>query len=171
MVQGDAYTNDISQGGLGFSTEYHIGIKGKINLPLLPITPIAFVDYYRLSGEEAVPQGTIEISQSIVSAGAGVEYSLAPGPINPYVTVTVASNSFSKLDVTTPAGYTGAVPSGDGVTRVGAGIGLGLDISIIPSLDVDATVSYNWLNLIGKESGEETVRVINLDVAVALVSM
>ena len=46
----DALTKEVSEGGLGYSTEWNAGLIGKVDLPMLPITPRAFIMYHSLSG-------------------------------------------------------------------------------------------------------------------------
>jgi len=63
-VQGpDGFTNDISQNGLGFSSEYNFGAIAKIDIPLVPFTPRGIFLYHNLSSNEDMT----EFSQSISS--------------------------------------------------------------------------------------------------------
>jgi hypothetical protein len=87
----EGFTNDISKNGLGFSTEYQVGLKGKFGLPLLPFKIIAEANYMLLNGEESFNMSfegenvkiKAETEASMFSFGVGAEYSLIPGPISP----------------------------------------------------------------------------------------
>ncbi len=46
----DALTKEVSEGGLGYSTEWNVGLIGKVDLSMLPITPRVFIMYHLLSG-------------------------------------------------------------------------------------------------------------------------
>ncbi|MGB5529197.1 MAG: hypothetical protein WBQ32_04435, partial [Ignavibacteriaceae bacterium] len=46
----DSLTNKVAEGGLGYSTEWNLGLVGKVDLPLIPITPRAFITYHMITG-------------------------------------------------------------------------------------------------------------------------
>jgi hypothetical protein len=151
MVESPSYYTD----GLGFSTEYHIGIKGKLELPVFPITPIGFVEYHFLNGSMDTPLGSVDTKQNILSIGVGGEFSFVPGPISPYLGVDLMFNNFGDLEA---AGVT----TSSGVSRMGIGVGAGAMLSLI-IIDVDVSLKYQMMNLIGKDSGEETIGILNLN--------
>jgi opacity protein-like surface antigen len=141
----------------GFSTEYHIGIKGKLNFPLIPITPIGFVEYHFLSGSMTTLDGNVDTKLNILSVGVGGELSLMPGPLSPYLGLDIEFNNFGNFE-----------PSGAGigsVSRTGIGIGAGLMFKLLPVINVDLNLKYQMMNLLGKSDGEETVGIINLNAA------
>ena len=161
----ELYSNKVSDGGYGFSSEYNFGAIGKVDLPLVPITPRAFVLYHKLngSGENPLSVGTPdwEFSQSILSIGVGASYNFIPIPagVDPYVALDVMFNSFG--DFTVKSG--GVETKTSGKSRTGIGIGAGAEVTILPKVNVDISASYRMFNLIGKESGEKTLSAINLD--------
>lgn len=154
-VQTPSYYTD----SLGFSSEFHIGIKGKLNFPLVPITPIAFVEYHFLSGSQSTSAGSADTKQNILSIGIGGEYSLLPGPISPYLGVDFEFNSFGDREIT-------GSPTAPGVSRSGLGLGAGVMIELLPVISLDASLKYQMLNLFGKIDNEDTIGIINLNVAV-----
>ena len=168
----DQLTNDVSDNGLGFSTEYNFGVMAKLGLPLIPLTPRAFILYHQLSGEGQPPAlsvNSVEYSQSILTVGLGVQYQFIPVPagFDPYLALDLLYNNFGEF-ITTTSTNTGVSESQiPGFSRFGAGVGLGTAITIIPLIDLDVMLSYQWLNLTGKEEvngeSEETISVITLD--------
>ena len=154
-VQSPSYYTDVA----GFSSEYHIGIKGKLNFPLVPITPIAFVEYHFLRGSISTASGSADTKQNILSIGIGGEYSLIPGPISPYLGVDFEFNNLGDFEITDSNSVAG-------ISRSGLGLGAGVMIEILPVISLDASLKYQMLNLFGKIDNEETIGVINFNVAV-----
>ena len=164
----DALTKEVSDGGLGYSTEWNVGLIGKVDLPMLPITPRAFILYHSLSGSGSTPpelfkvtqaETDLEISQSIFEIGAGIQYNFIPTPLgfDPYLALDLSFNSFGKSKVND------AEVDGSDVSRFGGGIGLGTEVTIIPLINLDLYLSYKMFNLTGKEDGEETISAVTLD--------
>jgi len=174
------YTKNISLGGLGFSSEYHFNLKAKFSIPVLPITFVGEVNYNLLNGEESFVVPTYfngytynvdvnaETQASILTIGAGAQYSLIPGPISPYVSASLLYNSFSELTITATGTYQGVSETdetkvGETVSRMGAGIGAGVNISILPLFDIDVSARYNLMNLTGKEENEEAMNMAQIN--------
>ncbi len=153
----DSYKNDISNDGLGFSSEYNIGIIAKVGLPVIPITPRGFILYHTLKGNSEA----IENSQSITSVGLGIQYGFIPIPagFDPYLSLDATFNNFGDFEGTPPTDFMAINGS-----RVGLQLGLGTEVTIIPLINLDIFAGYNWFNLTGKEDGEETVSTFILDV-------
>jgi opacity protein-like surface antigen len=143
---------------MGFSTEYHVGIKGKLNFPLFPITPIGIIEYHFLRGTASTPAGSLDTKQNILTLGLGGELSLVPGPISPYVGLDLEYNNLGDLEV-------GGTKISSGVSRTGLGIGAGVMVNILPVVNVDVSLKYQMLNLFGKEGGEDTIGIVNLNAA------
>ena len=160
----DSWTNDVADGGLGFSSEYNYGIIAKVGLPVFPLTPRGFVLIHNLNGSGIPPAGTeeVETSQSITSVGLGLEYGFIPVPagFDPYLSLDATFNNFG--DLTVKSG--GAEEKFEGGSRVGLQVGLGTEVTIIPLINLDVFAGYNWFNLTGKEDGEETISAFVLDV-------
>jgi hypothetical protein len=154
----DVFKNESN--GYGFSTEWNLGAIGKIDLPIVPITPRAFILYHSFSGTGDYNLTTpAEFTQSILEVGVGAQYNFVPIPagIDPYIALDLSFNSFSKLK-----GNDIVVPNKE-VTRFGGGIGIGTEVTIIPLINLDFYLSYKMFNLTGKEDGEETVSAVTLD--------
>jgi opacity protein-like surface antigen len=155
IVQTPSYYTDVA----GFSSEYHIGLKGKLNLPVSPITPIGFVEYHFFRGSESTPTGNSDTKQNILSIGVGGEYSIIPGPLSPYLGVDIEFNNLG--DLTTSGSQTSS-----GVSRMGLGVGAGVMFKLLPVINLDLTLKYQMLNLFGKIGGEDTIGLINLNAAI-----
>jgi hypothetical protein len=156
-----------SNSGLSYNAGYHLSAKAKIDIPLFPIRPVAFIQYYILNGSYSFPTPVGNISgsttQKIFSAGVGAEYSLLPGPISPYVAVDFGYNNIGELKYES-AGLT--LPSNPSYSRTGLDIGAGVEISVPFLISFDVSAKYNMLNLFGKQSGEGSISVFNLNLTV-----
>ncbi len=175
-----AFTEKISNDGLGFGAEIMAGLKGKFSFPLLPVKIIADVNYTLLKGSEDINfdysgtpvKASVETETNFLSFGVGAEYSLLPGPISPYVNATVNFTTIGelkyryKITVNNTTMPTEEEKFGDKASRTGIGIGAGVMISILPIVDLDIAAKYNIVNLLGKESGEETISTMNLTATV-----
>jgi len=159
----DALTNEVSDGGLGYSTEWNGGLIGKVDLPIIPFTPRAFILYHSLSGSGPggpVPsEGDQENTQTIFEFGIGAQYNFIPAPLgfDPYIALDLSFNSFGKSKLND------VEIDGSDVSRFGGGIGVGTEISIIPIVNLDLYLSYKMFNLTGKEDGEKTISAVTLD--------
>lgn len=168
----DALTDDIENGGMGFSTHPHYGLKGKFSLPVIPLTITGQVLYASFSGEGeySIVPGTnpvnFETESSLLTFGVGAEYAFIPGPISPYLSFDVfyANSGETKLSSTTQGAN--FEQKFDGESRTGIGVGGGLDFGLLPMIDVDVSAKYNINNLIGKEEGEETFSTLNFSATV-----
>jgi outer membrane autotransporter protein len=165
----ESLTDEISTaedwGGAGFSTEWNAGLIGKVDLPLIPITPRGFIIYHSFAASKEFPEievnPKIETNQTILEIGLGAQYNFIPAPLgfDPYIALDISLNTFG--DYTT--NVNGEEFITDGFSRFGGGIGVGTEISIIPVVNLDLYLSYKMLNLTGKEDGEETVSAVTLD--------
>jgi outer membrane autotransporter protein len=160
----DSYTDDVSEGGNGFSSEFNYGVIAKLGLPIIPLTPRGFVLFHNLNGSGTPPTSTadVEISRTITTAGLGLQYGFIPIPagFDPYLSLDVTFNNFGDFTIKTG----GMEEKSEGGSRGGLQVGVGTEVTIIPLLNFDIFAGYNWLNLTGKEEGEETVTAFILDV-------
>ncbi|MHB8580690.1 MAG: outer membrane beta-barrel protein [Ignavibacteriaceae bacterium] len=157
------YTNSVGVDGLGFGSNFNFGLQVRIDVPLIPLTPIVFVNYHMLRGSGNVNNIAVSTSQNIWSAGVEAEYNILPLPfVKPYVSIEAAINSFGSLS----ADFSSFNLSQGGMTRYGSAIGIGTVVTILPIVDLDASLKYNLFNLIGKSSGESSINALTLDLAV-----
>jgi hypothetical protein len=163
MTAPAGYTNSVGINGLGFGSNFNFGVQARIDVPLLPLTPIVFVNYHMLRGSGNVDNFTVNTSQNIWSAGVEAELNILPLPlIKPYVSIEAAINSFGDLK----ADFSSFSLSQGGMTRYGGAIGVGAVVTVLPIVDLDASLKYNIFNLIGKSSGESSINALTLDLAV-----
>lgn len=172
VVGSEDFTNDITDEGLGYSTEYNFGVIAKISLPLVPITPRAFILYHNLSGKDdlVTPLGKgssiladeLSVSQSVLSLGLGVQYGFIPIPagIDPYLSFDLLYNNFGEIEAKSPSE---TLILDKSLSRFGLGLGVGAEVSIIPVLNIDLMVSYQMMNLVGKEDGESSLSTLTVD--------
>lgn len=169
-IQGpDNYTKSISDGGLGFGSEYRLGGKAKLGLPLVPFTFTGQVFYTIMNSEGDVPTTptssttvtSMETNLSLLSIGVGTEYTMVPGPLSPYLALDVSVNNFGELEYDY-SGQNLTDNTEDGFTRTGLAIGAGVEFTLLPTIDVDVSAKYAFNNLIGKESGEKDINSINI---------
>ncbi|NNG27359.1 MAG: outer membrane beta-barrel protein [Ignavibacteriaceae bacterium] len=173
VVGSEDFTNKITEDGLAYSTEWNMGVVAKLGLPIIPITPRAFILYHSFSGSDNIDdiqlaKGTsinsteISNSQSLLSVGLGVQYGFIPIPvgIDPYLAIDLMYNNFGELEVMTP---TQTIVLNESLSRFGLGLGVGAEVSIIPMLNLDVLVSYQMMNLVGKEDGESSLSILTLD--------
>jgi hypothetical protein len=70
--------------------------------------------------------------------------------------------SFGKLCYTaTNSAGTNEYLSGGG-TRYGVGLGVGAQISLLPTIDIDVSGRYNFNSLLGKSAAEENLNTIGI---------
>jgi hypothetical protein len=156
---------------VSFNTGYHVGAKIKLDIPMIPITPVAFVNYHFMSG--TVPYGfatnngvyvtgNADYKQKMLSYGVGAEYSFLPGLVRPYIAVDFGINSPGDATIDTPYGSITQSSS----TRTGIDIGAGAEVKIPFFFTLDGSIKYNMLNLFGKDSGEGNINAVVVNVSV-----
>ncbi len=157
----DSLTKSISDGGLGFTSNYHFTVMAKFDIPLIPFTPGVFIDYHYLKGSGSYTGiGNINTEQHIFSLGIEGQYTLLPLPlVKPYAEVDIAYNHFGDLQISDPA----AIYTQPGYNRYGAAIGVGAVITAIPSMNLDVSIKYSFMNLVGKDSGENSINATTLN--------
>lgn len=164
----EAYTKDISSGGAGFSSESHFGIISKFHFPISPITPVISFTYHALRGNSA---GT-ETSQNIFSIGTRLQFTLTAGMISPYISLDGNYNFFGKFKIDNPPpSYTpDTSPSSatalSSKNRFGGGVGLGTDLNIIRNIDIDLSVRYSIMNMLGANTSEENIDFVTFNAAI-----
>jgi opacity protein-like surface antigen len=140
-------TNYGQSGGIDYQVKARIGILG-LNL-------VGQMDYASLSnnGNSTPGQGSIDLSQKILSLKLGPEFKLSIPlfPVTPYIGANISFNHFSGN-----VSFQGvaSVPTGEydikNDSRVGYGISGGVIINIV-GLTLDVGAQYNILNAFGKK--------------------
>ena len=161
-IGGGLSTISNSTSGLSYNAGYNIAAKAKLDIPLFPLTPVVFIQYYILGGSYSFANLTGSTTQKIFSAGIGAEYSLIPGPISPYLALDLGFNNIGEV---TYQPSNANLPSSSSISRTGLDIGAGVDISIPFLITFDVSAKYNMLNLFGKQ-GEGSISVLNVDLMV-----
>jgi len=138
----------------GLKSGLNLQARGKIGFSSLNLT--GEIDYSSLSnsGNSEPGQGSIDISQKVFSIKIGPEFlfDLPALPLTPYIGFNLALNSFSGKST-----FQGVsrVPSAEytmnGATRFGIGITAGTEVALNPFLSLDFNISYNFMNIFGKE--------------------
>jgi hypothetical protein len=150
----------------GTSSEYYSGsryglnsgfnVHGKAKLGLAGWDLSGELGYSSLGGNgySEPGQGSVDMTTNILSLKIGPELRIAiPAfPATPYIGAHVAMNRFSGE--TTFQGVS-KVPSATysvrAATRLGAGLTLGAEVDLGPGMFLDLSVSYNLMNLSGRE--------------------
>ncbi len=170
----DIYTNDVSEGGFGFSSAPHFGVKGKFSLPLIPLRITGQVLYSQFTGEGDVAVGnssvvaSLENKLSVLIYGVGAEYSFVPGPISPYLAFDLFMTNYGDFEQTYTTASSNVNTTTEGESRTGIGLGAGLEFGLLPMIDIDLSAKYNINNLIGKNDGEDTFSTLNVSATVFL---
>src|ERR1035437_3014709 len=151
-----------SNSGLTYNAGYHLSAKAKVDIPLVPIRPVAFIQYYILNGSYSFAGFSGSTTQKIFSAGIGAEYSLLPGPISPYLAIDFGYNNIGEVKFE-PAILNQS--SSASFSRTGLDVGAGVELSIPFLVSFDVSAKYNMLNLFGKQ-GEGSISVFNLNLSV-----
>lgn len=153
----------------GTQTGYCIGIKGRFELSnnftfkggigwnKFPRSDIEIVD----SGADT-SIGRIKASTNVVPISVGFNYYVFKSFLGVYGTGELTYNYISNA-VETPMGID--MPTGPTDSRVGFGIGAGVDFDL-PIITLNVEAKYNFMNLIGKVSGEEDKRYVTLSLGV-----
>lgn len=152
-----------SGGELKLGTDYHYGLKAKVGLPLLPITIVGSWFYNSLKTDTEVAGFKYEYDASFSTLGIGAEMGFIPGPISPYLGLDILYTTLgeSTFKATGSPDFTMG-----GNNRFGLGIGAGIDLGIIPKLNIDVMAKYQMNNLFGKEDGEEKLNTFNATVLI-----
>jgi len=155
------YTDKVENTGYGFNDNFHFTILAKFNIPTSVVTPEAFLDYHILRGTGTYQDTAISTSLSILSLGAEGEYYFLPLPnLKPYVLADLSYNSFSQLQLN--IGSESFVQLSH--SNIGGALGLGTVLSVLPKIDFDLSVKYNIYNLTGRQSGDEIVRAVTINI-------
>ncbi|MGA8263449.1 MAG: hypothetical protein WB779_03315 [Ignavibacteriaceae bacterium] len=162
------YTNDISSGGAGFSSEANFGILSKFHFFISPITPIISFTVHTLRGNS---NGT-ETSQNVYSIGTSLQFTLTAAAVSPYVALDGSYNFFGKFNIDNPPAFYSPDKSPSSATtlasknRFGGGVGLGIDLNLISGIDIDLSVRYSIMNLLGADTSENNINFLTFNAAI-----
>ena len=131
-------------------------INGKAKIGVSALNLVGEIDYASISnsGNSEPGQGSVDISQKVLSLKVGPEFRLALPlmPVVPYVGANIAMNTFSgKTTFQGVAKVPSATYSVQDATRIGLGFAAGMEVAIGPLMSLDFNLSYNIMNLSGKE--------------------
>lgn len=152
----DINLNEVVDRTLELDGDVHYGAKLKIGFPVLPLTITGGFLYTKLSGSiPAFDNSSVEQTIYVISVGG--EYAFIPGPIQPYGALDLMFTSLGELKMPQST-------DDSSTSRVGLGIGAGIDIKILPKIDVDLSLKYCFNNMFGKEDGEDSFNTTNVTV-------
>jgi len=139
----------------GLSVGYNVHAKGRLGFGGLRIVGEVGFTQLTNSGAGISPnQGRVELTENIVSVKVGPEYlfNLPFAPVKPYVGAHIAAHFFQGE---TKFQGLSRVPTGtinvETATRLGAGAGVGVVMSMGPLLSLDIGAQYDLMNLLLKE--------------------
>lgn len=155
----------ISEEGLGVSDAVSIGALGKYEFQTSPFSLTVRFSYTPLNAEgeryfkEPETDSTawealqdVTISSAMYAFEAGAEYKLKGGKtFSTYASADIFGVYFGDFEIETSSPEGNSKNSIDGFMRLGAGVGLGIDIFIIPSLSLNIAAKYKFYNLIGRK--------------------
>jgi opacity protein-like surface antigen len=135
--------NFTAENVLNLNSGYHYGGKIIASIPLIPIQFAVNIYQNSLSSEvtEPIAGTTVTSETSFSSFGLGAEFTLLPGPVQPYLAADLLFTSLgdSKLNDIT-------ISSGE--SKTGLGFGAGVYFKLIPIIDLDLSVRYNMNTLL-----------------------
>jgi hypothetical protein len=137
----------------GLSSGLNLHAKAKVGLSGWDVAGEVHYSSLRNTGYSEPGQGTMDISQEVLSVKVGPEFriSLPALPVTSYVGANFAMNRFNgETNFQGVAKVQDGTYSVKGATRFGAGISAGTEVSLAPFMSFDFNVSYNLMNLFGK---------------------
>ena len=142
--------------GSGYGLKSGLNVQGKAKVGLSGLDLTGEIDYSSLSntGNSEPGQGTVDISQKVLTLKVGPEFRLGiPAfPVTSYIGINLALNRFSgETTFQGIAKVPSATYSVAGATRFGLGFSAGSEVSIGSLLSLDFNISYNLMNVIGRE--------------------
>jgi hypothetical protein len=165
-VGGFSYDNS----NVSYNAAFNIGAKLKLNIPHVAFTPVAFLNYYFLTGKfsgnpinTTVPINS-DINQKILTLGAGAEFKFVPdAQVSPYLAVDIDFNHIGELSFDQqPLNFTNP----GAISRTGFDAGGGIMFIIPYAFTIDASLKYAVLNVLGKDSGENSINSWNLNISI-----
>jgi hypothetical protein len=128
---------------LNLNTGYHYGGKLIVGLPVLPIQFTANIFQNSLSSEVADPitNTTVTSETSFTSIGIGAEFTILPGPVQPYLAGEFLITSMGDAKIND-------ITLSNGESSTGIGVGAGIYFKLLPIIDLDLSAHYNMNTLL-----------------------
>ena len=165
-VGGFSYSNS----NISYNAAFDIGAKLKLNIPDVAFTPVAFLNYYFLTGKfsgnpinTTVPVNS-DINQKILTLGAGAKFKFLPdAQVSPYLAVDIDWNHIGELSFDQEPLN---LQNPGAIFRTGFDAGGGIMFIIPYAFIIDASLKYAILNVLGKDSGENNINSWMLNVSI-----
>ena len=146
-------SNDFTaEDAMNLSSGIHYGGKLVVGLPLLPLQFAANIYNNPLSSEIPIVDQIITTETSFLSIGIGGEFTLIPGPVQPYFAGELLYTSFSESKIND-------IVVGEAESKTGVGVGAGLYFKLLPVIDIDLSAHYNMNALLSSGDGLNTTHV------------
>lgn len=176
ILASSAYTDEIDTLGssFGFKSNYHLALKARFTLPGQPLRLSGSLVYTSFSGTREnfvfpdLVAADLETSLKVYSLVLGAEYLLMPAasPAVPYLGADLLISSFGDRSFTIVRSDRSVERSIGGGARYGLGLGGGIDFTILPQIDLDASLKLNMMNLLGRDEGEKFMSSVNLSIMI-----
>ena len=159
-------TEVISKGGAGMGFGPFFGVGGKVKASMASMPAIKWTGRVGFDIFQGAGSGSLKVTQSVIGIGLGAQYGLKPmmmgaKEVSPYVGGELQVNLFSAA---TLDGFPSTAKANSG-TRLGLGLGGGVDYPINEKMALDIGLKLSIANLIGK--GSSATDVLYLDAAPA----
>jgi opacity protein-like surface antigen len=119
----------------------HYGGKLIVGIPLLPIKFAANIFQNSLSNDASVAGEDLSSETNFLSLGIGAEFTLIPGPIQPYLAGELLFTSFGDVTIDD-------IKKVETESKTGLGLGAGLYFKLLPVIDLDLSAHYNMNTLL-----------------------
>ncbi len=150
----DDITKSIDEGGLGLGTEFHYGAKLRYGILLTPVSLTAAGYWAKLKSDGSYEGYSVEYQQDFIVLSGGVEVTLLPGPIKPFIAADYIYTMWKSGEVKMSLNGNTSTASLDDASRSGLGFGVGAKFTLLPLIDVELVAKYNMHNLFNKEDEE-----------------
>jgi hypothetical protein len=166
---GDGFNQNIQNLTSSGTRGINFGAKAVFTIPAVPLRFMAHFTRHNLSqslsGSLTGVTGTPSaLDYPVNTFGVGAELVVLPLPvISPFVSLDYSFASISSPTVTVSG--TTINTGSSSVSRQGIGIGVGTDLAI-PGLPLSFTLDlkYRFLNMVGKETGEQSLNAAQVSV-------
>ncbi len=126
---------------LNLNSGMHYGGKLIVGIPILPIQFTANLFQNSLSSDVTILDKKNTTETSFLSIGLGAEFTLIPGPIQPYLATEVLFTSFGDATIND-------IKISESSNKTGIGFGAGVYFKLLPVIDLDLSAHYNMNTLL-----------------------